>query len=78
MTDARGSTLSLTRRVPGWGYEICVTSKDGTAVVYDASPDELLALAACFVKAASTPERLASAQTLRAVDRAGAGPPLSA
>jgi len=77
MTDARGSTLALTRRVPGWGYEICVTSNDGPAAVYEASPEELGALAACFVKAASTPERLARAQTSKVVHRAKAGTPLS-
>lgn len=66
MKDANGSTLSLARQVPGWGYKISVTSKDGTVASYDASPADLATLASAFAQAASTPERLAAAHALKA------------
>jgi hypothetical protein len=66
MTDAKGATLSLTRQVPGWGYKISVASMDGTVATYDASPEDLGELANAFSQAASTPERLATAQSLKA------------
>jgi hypothetical protein len=66
MTDAKGATLSLVRQVPGWGYKISVASKDGAVVTYDASPEDLGALASASTQAASTPERLATAQALKA------------
>ncbi len=66
LTDAKGATLSLARQVPGWGYKISVTSADGTEVSFDASPEDLGALATAFAQAASMPERLAKAQALKA------------
>jgi hypothetical protein len=66
MTDAKGATLTLTRQVPGWGYRISVASLDGTVATYDASPEDLGTLAAAFAQAAATPERLATAQALKA------------
>jgi hypothetical protein len=65
MTDAKGATLTLTRQVPGWGYKISVVTKDGAGATYDASPEDLGVLAAAFAQAASTPQRLATAQALK-------------
>lgn len=58
MTDLQGNTLSFVRQVPSYGYELTLTSKDGTAVTFDLAADNLKAIAEKLASAAAFAEKV--------------------
>jgi len=57
MTDSHGNTLSFARKVPSYGFELSLTSKDGTAVTFDLASDNLKAIAEKLGSAAAFAEK---------------------
>lgn len=45
MTDSQGNTLSFVRQIPSYGFDLVLTTTDGTAVTFDLAGDNLKAVA---------------------------------
>ena len=44
-TDSRGTTLSLVRQIPSFGFELILTAKDGTSVSFVLTGESLTSVA---------------------------------
>jgi len=45
VTDAHGNTLSVVRQIPSFGFDLTVTTKDGTTVTFELAGENLKAVA---------------------------------